>query len=309
MAAGSIHKGIEDYYTRCFNQVHGLYLEGASKTNNLSEYSVFPDPFVDFGEFESPPDFIAIGPSSDVQVIQIVGASRSISSTQPILQDDEEILSDLKAVSQDVDNNPDEITDFLQSVGEGPASILEKVAVLPENAYMSNKSAIDEIARSDDLNIWVLSNPSNELWLEVGNHDSDVIEEVLDGNRVEFLDINCDLVSAARKSDIDLIKYRFAQRLLNYSYNEHRAEVGFHEIDGIMVDNDRPLLGHLPKKERQEYWQQCMLSMKLTFELMEESSKGVEHFEWKKTAFLTRPSLRSRRLETVREQLGLGEAA
>lgn len=309
MAAGSRHKGIEDFHTRCFNQVHGLYLEGASKTKNLSEYSLYPDPHIDSLDLESPPDFIAIGPSNDAQIIQIVGASRSITTSQPTLQGEEEILAELETASNEIDDTTDQITDFLNNVGEAAPRIIEKVAVLPESVYAAHQSSIDEFAESNSVHIWVLSNPSNELWSEVGNHDSDTIQEVLDGNSVEFLDINCDLVSAARNSDIDLIKYRFAQRLLNYSYNEHREDVGFHEIDKIMVDNEPPLLGHLPKEEREEFWQQCMLSMKFTFELMEESSKGVEHFEWKSTAFLTRPGLRSRRLETVRENLGIGEAA
>ncbi|AQL42393.1 hypothetical protein BV210_06545 [Halorientalis sp. IM1011] len=108
---------------------------------------------------------------------------------------------------------------------------------------------------------------------------------------------------------MSLIKFRFACRLITYAHGEQTTLIPYEDIDDIMLNAERPILGHLSEDERDKYWQQCMLTLRNTLNEIKQSQEGVNVFEWEKQRFLYDNSARSSLIEEIRSGLDLGEEA
>lgn len=294
---------ITDPHTKSINRLKALYIENTAKHKNIKSlgYDGFIDPYYE----NNATDFVAIGDSGDVQQIQIVGMSDSVRSLE-----DNIIEFTKKNISIA------EVDDFLQKqqIAITP-TVQEKIVVLPEDLYTKYSGEIDDIAKDHGLIVWVIEISENStIWKAEGKHSEPDLNRLLqrsDDGPIKLRDVNCDFCTVARRSSEEVRLFRFAERLISYSYNRQKESISLHSIDDIMVDpeNGINILGHLPEEERTEIWNRCMWHMRHRFDLMSESSDQLHEFEWQQSSFLNYASRRANMLDKIREELDIGEEA
>jgi len=307
---------LTDMHTACLNRLAGVFIPDACKGLSLQDkgYDRFVDPCFEADGKTVETDFLSIG-SDDAQHYKIVGAKPIVGEDGGIIRDTDRIESQLEEVAQ-LRNIPSvSVEEYLSIKGEsaGP-SIQEPVAVLPSRAYSEHKQLVDRFCEKQNIIAWTASIGGTEKVQKVsGKHSVPEFDELLsergsqDG--VFLYDIDSSICPVVRESDMQLIKFIFAKRLVTYSYHEQTTKIPYSGIDDIMMDHKRPVLGHLSKEERDQYWQRCMLTLQTTLEVISESTDEMNVFEWDKKRFLYDKSARSSLIEEIRSGLGIGEEA
>lgn len=302
MGSADAMETITDLHTESINRLKALYVPSTTFGPNLESigYTGYIDPYYD----ETVTDFVAIGDSGDVQQFRLIGMSESADSI-------EEDIS--KFAQKDIPLS--DVQSFLecQNVAITPNS-QQKVALLPQDLYQSYEAKLDSLLSENQLIGWVVDISENsEIRLAMGDHSQDALNEQLDPDEqgpILLRDVNCDFCSVSRASAQEVRLFRFAERLISYCYNRQKESVSLHAIDDIMVVNGNSnVLGHLSEKERKEIWNRCMWHMSHSFNLMRKSSDSLHQYEWKRPRFLSYAGDRSKILDVVREELGVGEEA
>lgn len=312
----SVGGDLTDMHTACLNRLAGAFLPDACKGVSLGDkgYEKFVDPKFQRNDGALEPDFLSIG-IEDAQHYKIVGAKPVVGVEGGIVRDSQKIKSQLEKVAELREIPSDSFGDFLSTKSTSAStSVQEPVAVLPSRAYSEHQGLVDSFCDERDIIAWTISLEGTEKVQKVsGKHEVPEFDELLSERGSQegiFLsDVDSSIFPVVRKSDMQLIKFVFADRLITYSYHEQTTEIPYSEIDRIMLDPDRPILGHLSKEERDEYWQRCMLTLQTTLGVVSESQKEINVFEWEKEKFLYDKSARSSLIEEIRSGLGIGEEA
>lgn len=312
----SVGGDLTDMYTACLNRLVGAFLPNACKGVSLGEkgYEKVVDPRFQANDETVETDFLSVG-IDDAQHYKIVGAKPIVGEEGGIIRDSERVESQLEEVTELRQILPDSLDGFLstKNILANP-SVQEPVAVLPSKAYSQHQQLVDRFCDENDLIAWTTSLQGTEKVQKVsGKHEVPELDELLSerGSQegIFLYDVDSSICPVVRESNMQLIKFVFADRLITYSYHEQTTEIPYSEIDEIMLDHDRPILGHLSKEERDSYWQRCMLTLKTTLGVISESKEEINVFEWEKEKFLYDNSARSRLLEEIRSGLGIGEEA
>lgn len=305
-----------DLHTACLNRLTGAFLSDACKGVSLGDkgYDKFIDPKFEVNGQSINTDFLSTG-VDEAQHYKIVGAKSVLDTDSGIIRDEGKINSQLEEVVQFQDIPSSSVGKFLSAKNNTSSpSVHEAVAVLPSKAYSEHKDIVDQFCKDKDIIAWTASLEGTEKIEKVsGKHEVPEFDELLSERGSQegiFLhDIDSSIYPVVRNTDIQLIKFTFAKRLITYSCHEQTTQIPYSEIDEIMLNHDRPILGHLSKQERNKYWQQCMLSLQTTIGVMTESQDEINLFEWNKERFLYDNSARSRLVEEIRDGLGIGEEA
>lgn len=313
----SVQQDLTDMHTACVNRLAGVFQSNACEGVSLQDegYKGFVDPsFSTDGSDEINSDFLSIG-VDDAQHFKIVGAKSTVDASPEIVEREEELESQLDDVLVLHDVTTEMVDEFLsvKSTTTSP-TIQEPVAIFPRRAYDLHESTITDYCSENDIIGWTIDIGHNESVCKViGTHSVPTMDEVLSGRGgqqgIRLHDIDCSLCPVVRNSDMRLIKFRFVSRLISYAYRQQSTQIPYSKIDEIMLDGRPPILGQLSEESRDSYWQQCMLTLRNTLNLVEESQEGINTFKWKKERFLYDKSTRSSLIEDVREDLGLGEEA
>ena len=312
----SVGSDLTDMHTACLNRLTGAFLPDACKGKSPGNkgYNKIVDPKFNHNGESVETDFLSIG-ISDAQYYKIVGAKAVIGEEDGIIYDSEKISSQLEKLNEMSEISQKALDEYLSAkdISSTP-SIQEFVAVLPYRAYSYHQQVIDQFCEENNIIAWTASLEGTEKIQKVsGKHNAPELDELLSGRGnqegIFLYDIDSSICPVVRESDMQLIKFVFADRLITYSYREQTTQIPYSEIDSIMLNHDRPILGHLSEEERDDYWQQCMLTLQTTMGVISESQKEMDVFEWEKEKFLYDNSARSRLLEQIRSGLGIGEEA
>lgn len=312
----STRQTLTDTHTACLNRLYGVFHSEACRGLSLQEkgYNGFLDPKYRSNKREFETDFLGVG-TNDVQHFKVVGAKPIVDDNLGVIVNEGEIENQLEKLNGYKQITPEMAEEFL-SVKNYPLrpTIQERVALLPTEAYKRNKNLIDNFCREKDIVVWTVSLKGTEKVEKVaGKHKIPEIDELISDrgtqDGVHLQDIDSSIFPVTRGSDLRLIKFTFASRLVKFSYLEQTIIIPYEKIDEIMTDRRRPILGHLSKTERDSVWQQCMLTLRNTLKLIKDSQKGVNVFEWKKERFLYDKSARASIIEEIRSGLGIGEEA
>lgn len=313
MSAGP---ALPDLHTACLNRLAGAFLSDACKGLSLGDkgYEKYIDPKFELDGNEVQTDFLSIG-VDDAQHYKIVGAKQVVGQEKGIIANEDKIESQLEEVVQFKEITSEAVQNFLSSKSSSASpSVNESVAVLPSSAYEQHEEFVDDFCENNNIVVWETNIEGTERVRKAnGKHTVPDFDELLskrgsqDG--IYLYDVDSSILPVVRKSDMQLIKFTFAKRLITYSYHEQTTEIPYSMIDDIMLDHNRPILGHLPPNERDEYWQRCMLSLQTTLEVISESKDEINVFEWEKERFLYDKSARSKLTEEIRSGLGIGVGA
>lgn len=302
---------LADMHTACLNRLAGAFQPSACHGLSFQDrgYDGFLDPKLNSTET----DFMSMG-DSDVQHYKVVGAKTKLGDPTGIINDEDEIIRQLQETVSFQRISDSVVEEFLTKKDHSlQLSLQESVALVPSEAYSQHEDCISDFLSSNELCIWVITLNGNKIKKRHGHHDVTEIDELVSdaGSRdgIHLHDIDCSICPVVRDSDMQLIKLLFAKRLITYSYQSQVTEIQYDDIDEIMLGSRVPILGHLPPDQRDDYWQQCMLTLKNTCGVISGSKKGVDLYQWDKERFLYDKSARSNLIEEIRSDLGIGEEA
>lgn len=111
------------------------------------------------------------------------------------------------------------------------------------------------------------------------------------------------LIRYFRNSNLKDIKWCFSTNLMNSCLQDQKIDFSFDEIDVIMTNLRPPLLGHLSKRKREDFWRRCLRFLVDVAKVIKPSSRGPNYYAWRE-GILRSPYYRERTLEKIKEKLG-----
>jgi len=153
------------------------------------------------------------------------------------------------------------------------------------------------------LIIWTFNLESDPILLKkvFGNHNQQALEEAVQGLILTpHLET---LVRYFRNSNLKDIKRCFSMYLMHSCLQDQEIVFAFDDIDTIMVDSRPPLLGHLSKREREDFWRRCLRFLVDVAKVVKPNKKGPNYYTWR-TGIFRSPYYRERTLEKIEETLG-----
>jgi len=91
--------------------------------------------------------------------------------------------------------------------------------------------------------------------------------------------------------------------LMHSCLQDQNIVFAFDDIDTMMVHSRPPLLGHLSKGEREDFWRRCLRFLVDVARVVEPSEKGPNYYKWR-TGILRSPYYRESSLEKIEKALG-----
>jgi hypothetical protein len=307
MASATKPRSWNDLHRVYLNHLYALYHEGISWDRQLCDigYQGYPDPYYEGSEVYTP-DFLAFGlDSSDVQHIDVKGFE--------YIEDHFE--GDKDDIKSKIASSISELTKY-QSITDGMVESYlddrgisfspnthEVVALLPYRIYDDYKETVERSIQENNLILWVIkSNSSSSIWKASGTHANSRLNDEL-SNRLSPYPAT-DLVQYTRQTKTAIKMYKFIEKLVKYCARERTRSFYFDEIDEVMISTRPPLLGHLPKKEREDVWGDYVYNLLHQLNFIKHG-EGENEYVWKRKRFTTEPRDRKQILSNTKDKLGL----
>lgn len=306
----------DDPHAHILNRLYTLYQVDLSGLGNLSDigYNGFADPLFE-NEDDGPytPDFLAIGPDGDAQIIDVKGFENIEEYLAGQSDVEEKIQSVVEELEKYEDISQSMVSDYLtlHDISYEPNEH-ELVVLLPHEIYEKYESRVVDAAESVGLKVWVLEENSVEhLWMASGNHNNDSLHDYLQrssGRGVRVYEGGRDYIRFVRDTNKDVVRFYFVAHITAHCAHEGKLKFAFDEIDDILVRELRPpMFGHLPTSERDEIWIDCIRTMRDRFDLISRLPTIDDKYEWERTRFLRQPRDRYKILQEVGGHLGVLE--
>lgn len=313
MATTSFYKRLSwgDHHKIGLNQLYTLYYSGIDWEKQLYDigYRGHPEPIF-YGEDRNfTPDFLAVGDNGDIQHIDVKGFENiedHFDGDQDKARNKiKETLSDLSKY-REITNEM--VNDYLRKSDEDIDIVThEIVALIPYSIFTEYKSAIESVVRRGDIILWLIEfNGESEIWKAIGNHSNSELNSELNNRLVAYPEGN-DLIQFTRQMDTNILRLKFAERLMKYCCREKSSnsrEFHFEEVDTAMIDSRPPFFRHLPKQEREEFWQRFIYGMLHHLEVLEHGD-DKDTYRWKKKRFIDEPRDRNQILSQIKDNLGI----
>lgn len=294
----------ESFY---LSQVWSLYcrqIDWTWQLCNLGYYGL-ADPM--FGSKNPNPDILAFHPDmGDVQHIHITGFE-DYEFGDNIEADKEQISSEFSDCSESNSVTNEIVSEYLSSRNhEFSPSIQEVVCVVPKSVYDQYETHVKREANDKDLIIWLIdSNGKTLVWKEEGNHSNLALDEEI-SSRLKAYPSSNDVLQYSRSTNQNRLEYEFIARMVRHCGRMGIREISFSEVDEIMVSTSPPILGHIPKEDREEeFWANFLYNMLNTYDLLEQSESESDTYIWKGQKFVNEPRYRHRILKDVGDELDI----
>ena len=290
-----------DMHTLTLNYLYSLYYKPFRQFAHLASIGYWgnPDPYLG----AVTPDFISCGMNGDVQIIDVKSFYRD---------DMGKFEYDCENVSRKLEETYEkynaltlmDIAPYLDThKAKREPKTIEVVFIFPREVFEECLPSV-QTRISRNLIIWALDFEDGPPILRkvLGNHSQQHLEEA-----VEELALKPDLeilIRYFRNSNLKHIKLCFSEYLLHSCLQNQESVFSFDEIDTVMVESRPPLLAHLSKKEREDFWRRCLRFLVDVAKVVKRSEKGPNHYEWDKKILLS-PYYRQRTLARIKEKLGV----
>lgn len=290
-----------DMHTLTLNYLYSLYYKPFRQYAHLASIGYWgnPDPYLG----AVTPDFISCGLNGDVQIIDVKSFYRD--DMEKFEYDCEDVLRKLGETYEKY--NALTLLDVTSYFGihkaEREPKTIEVVFIFPREVFEECLSSV-QTRMSRNLIIWTLDFKDGPPVLRkvLGNHSQQHLEEaVQDPILKPDLEI---LVRYFRNSNLKHIKFCFSTYLMHSCLQDQKSDFSFDEIDAIMIESRPPLLAHLSKREREDFWRRCLRFLVDVAKVVKSSEKGPNHYEWNKKILLS-PYYRQRTLARIEENLGV----
>jgi hypothetical protein len=289
-----------DMHTIILNYVYSLYFKPFRHYAHLAAIGYWgkPDPYLG----AVTPDFISCGTNGDVQIIDVKSFYR---------EDKKEFDVSCKVVAENLEkvyNKYNAVTPFdiipyfkTHKVKINPETI-EVVFIVPHNIFDKCLPFI-QTKMSENLVIWTFDSTSDPPCFRkvLGTHNHNALEESV--QELVLTPYPEMLVRYFRNSSIKDIKRCFSMYLLHSCLQDQIIDFAFDEIDDIMINSRPPLLNHLSKKEREDFWRRCLRFLVDVAKVVTPSRKGPNYYTWG-TSILRSPYYRERTLQKIKQNLG-----
>ncbi|MGD2249811.1 MAG: hypothetical protein PVF58_15490 [Candidatus Methanofastidiosia archaeon] len=288
-----------DMHTILLNYVYSLYYRPFRQYAPLATIGYWGNPDPRFGAIT--PDFISCGVEGDVQIIDIKSFYRDDTGEFEYICEDvvQKLEKTYKKYSAIELLNVKPYLKIHKANREPKA--IEVVFVLLNEVFEECFSSKTEV--SGNYIIWVFDfkNDSPILKKVLGNHKQQDLEKTV--QKIFFKPDLHMLIRYFRNSSLKNIKLCFSQYLMHSCLQDQKIDFAFDEIDDIMVTSQLPLLGHLSKKERGDFWRSCLRFLVDVAKVVKPSKKGPSHYTWE-AKILRSPYYREQTLEKIKEKLG-----
>ncbi|WP_178915171.1 hypothetical protein [Natronomonas gomsonensis] len=291
----------KDDYTIYLSQLYTLYSPNISLRNQLCDrgYVGYPDPKYEGRDGTFMPDILSFSDQGDVQHIEIVCQELNKSDSP------DEVRERIGEIAKYDEISDEMVTDYLNKRNHPDFSPVshELVAVIPDELIQEHQAAVIDAAAARDIIVWALKpNGAVSISKEQGEHNNMTLEKAV-GSGLQTSPHGNDLLQFTRKTDSNLIKFEFTQRLLSYCAKERKREFTFDEVDEVMIDQRPPMLWQLTEEEREGHWRDCLYAMLERFNVIEQTESST--YRWRKKKLLKEPRHQNRVIDSVAEKLGL----
>ncbi|MUV87830.1 hypothetical protein GJ631_15035 [Natronomonas sp. CBA1123] len=289
--------GWVDDHTLILSQLYTLYDTAIKWNYQLCDegYSGFPDPIYYDDNEKYTPDLLAYGEMGDAQHFGVCGVN------------EQSVVEELEEIQPYHNIDEDSISEFLELYDRDfTPNIQETVAIIPKTKFIANEEDLLRIANEREIIIWSINfDSSKEISKECGTHSNATLEGIISDGLRPYPD-GRDTLRYTRDTNPSILKFEFIDRLVRSCSREKIHEFSFNDVDGFMIDIDPPLLAHLPRKEREgEHWEEYLHTMIFRFDLIEPI--GDDEYRWEEKRFVDESRYRSRILERIKDELGLGD--
>jgi hypothetical protein len=292
----------QDKHTTYLSHLYTLYCRELAYGRQLCNlgYRGFPDPVYETDSQPIKPDFLAYGEEGDIQHIAL---NEFAELDDPEEEDISQAIDEVEKY-QKIDDPM--VCDYLDLHDIDPDIDIHEITLLVPNYILEQyPHLLRDAVRDRDWILWTIeTNGVAEIWKVDGDHANLNLDTEMEA-KYESYPKGTDFLRFTRKSDRTRIQFEFIQRLILSCSRDGSRDFHFNEIDEIMIEKYPPLLGHLPRKERIEYWKPFIHSLLNTYELLE--STGQNEYQWKKKQFVKEPRYRQQILTEMKSKLGLGD--
>ncbi len=287
-----------DMHTKILNYVYSLY-RPSQQYAYLANIGYWgnPDPYLG----AVTPDFISCGTRGDVQIIDVKSFYRD--DTKQFDYNCEDVVKTLEEKYEKYNalTPLDIIPYFNIHKAEREPRTVEITFILPKEVFDECSSSIQMKMRN--LIIWVVDfgNVPPVFRKVLGTHSQPALETT-----VQEISLKSDLeilVRYFRNSNMRDIKRCFSMYLMHSCIHDQAVTFAFDEIDEIMTDSRPPLLGHLSKREREDFWRKCLRFLVDVAKVVKPSRRGPNYYTWERS-ILRSPYYRERTLERIEKSLG-----